>query len=778
MYKYSCVLLFSFICALCHSQIEEFKNNYTPLISKGTLPEIYTKSASEKTNADLDALNKTKGVSNRSTKEKFYLNSNFSQDRVLRSGKILFNDALSIYVNKVADEVFKSAPEVRKQLQIFIVKSDVVNAYCFDNGIILVNIGLLAQLDNEAQLAFILSHEASHFVKKHSLESYVKSNTRRGRFSTNVDWDEYKYSQESELEADVQGVKFFKESKYSYKGIPGAFNVLKYSYLPFDEVPFDKTFLEDSNLVFPADYFLKQTAAIKKEEDYDDSKSTHPNIKKRKEAVGKELGEFSDSGREKFILDQNEFYKIREISRFEICRIGLLDRDYAACLYSCYLLQKKYPKNEFLKTTIGKALFEVAALKSPENWNYRKVLSLDVLDNSESKSVYYDYDAKEGSSQQVYYLLNKLDAAQMSVLALNYNWKLRKELKEQNANVNRLCDSLFVLLALNNDKDITYFNKTTRREYLNDLLGKNPAKTDTIKKKEKMTSLADLDEADSDSKIKRIEKSTEKSELSDLVNRDSIATSKLDQYFDKYVFADHLNDPIFVSKYKAAVAVHETVIANAKKLRPDPTYVNKGGLGIDKIVVLDPFYLKFDQRNGGSIRHFAADEKLIEYAEVLKENAQLAGLEFDYVDSRSLKKEDMDKYNDFALLNDWMGEFLNHNFSTNALVLNNDAAKLLKEKYKTKYMLWTGVIGVKVPKQNVGAAILATLLLYPAPFTIPYLIKKEEITYYVAALYNVENNKLQFYQTVNMRLSDTHDFLNAFVYDTMIKIKKQPKYKK
>ncbi|MBK7817208.1 MAG: M48 family metallopeptidase [Sphingobacteriaceae bacterium] len=413
---------------------------------------------------------------------------------------MLFNSPLSTYVNKVVDEVFKSSPELRKQLQIFIVKSDVVNAYCFDNGIILINIGLLAQLDNEAQLAFILSHEASHFVKKHSLEGYVHSNARRGRFSTNVDWDEYKYSQESELEADIQGVKFFKESKYSYKGIPGAFNVLKYSYLPFDEIPLRKTFFEDSNLVFPADYFLKQTAPIKKEEDYDDSKSSHPNIKKRKEAVGKELGEFSEDGREKFILDQNEFYKIREASRFELCRIGLLDRDYAACLYNCYMLQKKYPANEYLKTTIGKALFEVAALKAPENWNYRKVLSVDVLDNSESKSVYYDYDAKEGSSQQVYHLLNKMDANQMAVFAMNYNWKLRKELKEQNKTVNRICDSLFVLLALNNDKDITYFNRTTRKDYLNDLLGKGPAKSDTAKKVQKLTSLADLDEADSDSK--------------------------------------------------------------------------------------------------------------------------------------------------------------------------------------------------------------------------------------------------------------------------------------
>lgn len=778
MAKRILIFLFSFTFSFFYSQIEDYKSNYTPILSTGKLPEIYTRSASEKANADLSALNKTSGVSNRSAKEKFYLNSNFSQDRLLRSGKLLFNDPVSSFVNQVADEVFKNNQTLRKQLQIYVVKSDVVNAYCFDNGLILVNLGLIAQLDNEAQLAFILSHEASHFVKKHSLESYVYKNTSRRKFSTTVDWDEYKYSQESELEADIQGVKFFKESKYSYKGIPGSFNVLKYSYLPFDEIAFDKTFFEDSNLVFPNEFFLKQTAPIKKEEDYEDSKSTHPNIKKRKEAVGKELGEFSDDGREKFLVDQNQFYKVREMARFELCKIGLLDRDYAACIYNCYLLQKKYPKNEFLKATIGKVLFEVAALKSPENWNYHKTLSLDVLDNSESKTIYYDYDAKEGNSQQVYHLLNKLDATQSTILALNYNWKLRKELKESNTTINRLCDSLFVLLALNNEKDITYFNRTKRIDFINDQKGtKTNTGVDSTKKNTKLTSLADIDEADNDSKAKRIETIKNDTETKN-ANKDSLLALKLDLNFDKYVFAEFLNDPLFVSKYKAAVALNEQVKENGKKLKPAETVVNKGGLGIQKIVILDPFYLKFDQRNGGNIRYFDSDKKLDEYNTILKENAQLSGIEFDYVDSKSLKSEDIDRYNDYTIFNDWMGEFLNHNFSANALVLNNDAAKILKEKYKTKYVLWTGVIGVKVRKQNIGMAVLGTFLFYPAVFTIPYLAKKEELTYYVAVLYNLEDNKLQYYQTINMRMSDTRDFLNSFVYDTMIKIKKDPKFKK
>jgi beta-barrel assembly-enhancing protease len=772
MSKFLAAFLFISLSASLHSQIEEFKKNYIPLRSSGTLPEIYTRSAVEKTNADIAELEKAGGVTNRTTKERFYVNSNFSQDRLLRSGRIIFNDPISVYINKVADEVFKTDPELRKQLQIYLVKSDVVNAYCFDNGIILVNLGLVAKLENEAQLASVLSHEASHFVKKHSLESYVMKNSKKGKFTTNVDWDDYKYNHTSELEADVQGVKFFRESKYSIESIQGSFNILKHSHLPFEDLPFDKGFLEDSNLVFPPEYFLKNISEIKNEENYDDSKSSHPNIKKRKDAVAKELQDLSNDGRQKFLVSESEFYKVREIARFELCRIGLLDRDYASCIYNCYLLLKKYPSNNFLKITIGKVLFEVAAIKSPENWNYIKPSSVDLLDNSDSKNIYYDYEKKEGSSQQTYYLLNKLNAPQTTILALNYNWKLRKELNGD-PTVDRLCDSLFILLALNNNKDLSYFNSITRKGFTKELKEKS-AKEDSLRIAEKIKTLR-VDSLNSDSmavREKKVRSDFEKEQL----KRDSLTRAKMDLYFDKYVFADFLNDTAFVRKFEAAVDTRNKVVTRVRKRKGAGDEPKQKGLGIQKIVMLDPFYLKVDQANG-SIRYFASDKKLDEYSVILKENAKIAGLNFDYVDSRSLKKEDIEKYNDFVVLNDWMGEFLNHNFNANSLVLNNEGAALLKEKYKTNYMLWSGVISVKLPRQSVVPYVLASLLFYPAPFALPRIIKKDEVTYYISVLYDLENTKLHFYQMANIRMADTDDFLNSYVYDTMLNIRTEPKPK-
>ncbi len=763
-----------FFCSLL-AQIPEFKQNYTPLTSSGQLPEIYTRSASEKASQDLQSLDNTRGVKNRSEKRKFYLSSNFHQDRLLRSGRLLFNDPVSVFVNRVADKAFKDLPEIRKQIRIYVVKSEVVNAYCFDNGIILVNTGLVAQLDNEAQLAFILCHEASHFIKKHSIENYVHQATRRGRYTTNVDMEDYKYSQDAELEADVQGVKYYKSSHYTYKGIVGAFNVLKYSYLPFDEIVFNKTFFEDSNLVFANNLFLKEIAPIKKDEDYDDEKSSHPNIKKRKEAVGKELGEFSDEGREKFLVDQNEFYRVRELARFESCRLGLLNRDYARCVYNCYMLMKKYPENIYLKTTLGKALFEIAALKAPKVSEYHNVLTLDLVDNSKGDNIDLDYSSKEGNSQQVYHLFNKLNALQSSVLALNYNWKLRKELNGKDVSVNRLCDSLFILMAVNNETGLAYFNRLTRRQYANSLkpqpVSKDSAAAPPAKK---FTSLADMDDTEADSKTKRIETQNETSKV--LLNSDSVAAAKLELYFDQYAFADFFKDTAFVARYKKAVDVQDRV-REKRKMEWRKPEKNKGGLGVDRIVILDPFYMKLSERGGGGIRYFASDEKLASYGNILKHNAGLAGLDFDYIDSRTIKKDEMERYNDYTLLNDWMTEFLNHDFNPNTLVLNNDATARLKEKYNTRYVLWSGVINVKIKKENLGLAVLGTLLIYPAVFTIPYLLRKEEKTYYVSVLFDLAANKMQFYHTVALRMSDTHDFLNAFVYDTMLSIKQAPKYK-
>ena len=56
-----------------------------------------------------------------------------------------------------------------------------VNAFVLPNGATYINTGLLAMMENEAQLAFILSHEISHFELRHGLKNARANDNSRKR---------------------------------------------------------------------------------------------------------------------------------------------------------------------------------------------------------------------------------------------------------------------------------------------------------------------------------------------------------------------------------------------------------------------------------------------------------------------------------------------------------------------------------------------------------------------------------------------------------------------
>ncbi len=88
-------------------------------------------------------------------------------EQTIRKRNLTFeNDILEAYVQSVMDRLY---PEFVGTLKVKLLDSPHLNAFCLPNGHIYFNTGLLARLDNEAQLATILAHEASHFIRQHSL---------------------------------------------------------------------------------------------------------------------------------------------------------------------------------------------------------------------------------------------------------------------------------------------------------------------------------------------------------------------------------------------------------------------------------------------------------------------------------------------------------------------------------------------------------------------------------------------------------------------------------
>ena len=128
--------------------------------------EAYT---SEKDN--LDKIKSSR--SERKIKEKFLRESNYYLNQILMSGIVLYNTPINEYVDKIMDKILINEPELRKNIRIYILKTPTVNASATDKGIMFVNLGLIAQSGSESQLAYILSHELIHYIKKHNIDLYL-----------------------------------------------------------------------------------------------------------------------------------------------------------------------------------------------------------------------------------------------------------------------------------------------------------------------------------------------------------------------------------------------------------------------------------------------------------------------------------------------------------------------------------------------------------------------------------------------------------------------------
>jgi hypothetical protein len=57
--------------------------------------------------------------------------------------------------------------DLKIPFRFFLVEDKSFNATCYPNGVVVVNSGVFDVADNEAQLAFVLSHEITHAIEKH-----------------------------------------------------------------------------------------------------------------------------------------------------------------------------------------------------------------------------------------------------------------------------------------------------------------------------------------------------------------------------------------------------------------------------------------------------------------------------------------------------------------------------------------------------------------------------------------------------------------------------------
>jgi predicted Zn-dependent protease len=79
---------------------------------------------------------------------------------------------LAGYVNRVTARLRPVGCPAQLAFKVYIAHDPFLNAYAYPNGVIVMTTGLLAGLDDEAQLAAILAHEMAHSIGRDALRAY------------------------------------------------------------------------------------------------------------------------------------------------------------------------------------------------------------------------------------------------------------------------------------------------------------------------------------------------------------------------------------------------------------------------------------------------------------------------------------------------------------------------------------------------------------------------------------------------------------------------------
>ena len=267
-----------------------------------------------------------------------------------RSGKVIFNCQAGDYLNQLKSQLLKDYPNLDKLITIYVTEDPSLNAFATVNNSIYVNIGLLARIENEAQLAFILSHEIMHIVDAHIIngsltlkrEAKVYNQSNVGLNSDDLVFRRHEVSREFEIEADLDGYTLFLKQNYDPIEAINAMKLLEFadnyskkiaanrSILFFDnEIEFKKLETEFNNS-------YDSTKVIRSKKEKTESLETHPSIEER---IVKMKGIFDSLKTQnngiKYIISEEMFRAINIESKKIIHTLYASEKDFISLfLYS------------------------------------------------------------------------------------------------------------------------------------------------------------------------------------------------------------------------------------------------------------------------------------------------------------------------------------------------------------------------------------------------------------------------------------------------------------
>jgi len=307
-------------------------------------------------------------------KEEFadlYNQADFNEVAILESGFVYENGPAADRVNAIAAKLIPVSG--LSNLRIRTLRTGVANAYSLPNGAIFVGLGLMAGLETDGQLAFVIAHEIAHLKKRHGEKSVDRSKKASRAYKEGDAFGRLSlaYSRDNEFDADAEALTMIIAAGYpAADGIESLVrlrqvdSVVTTPSLDLEQMLGKAQARKDS---VRGTGLASSSFEEDSDDEADDSHTTHPYVERRIEALRLLVKEMQRGKSETAApaSSAGDYAKLRGFLHYEVARAYYDRGDYALSLYRALRLFKNNPEPEAAALVV-QGLLWYAATKEAE----------------------------------------------------------------------------------------------------------------------------------------------------------------------------------------------------------------------------------------------------------------------------------------------------------------------------------------------------------------------------------------------------------------------------
>jgi Peptidase family M48 len=304
----------------------------------------------------------------------------------LNGKEFLFDTVVYPYLYSIFRNIIVVNDLKIDSFHFFVSRSLEVNAYTYEDGTVVCNLGLLNILDNEGELAMVFSHEISHYLLKHSNTELIKyldnlnsdellaklKDIQKTGYDTKRQMEDLqmadvfnrtKHSRSQEAAADSLGMILYSKTHYNGNAVPRLFELFDSCESNETPVCTIEAFCGQENIASNDSWFKtpkKMSFSAAPEKEIVDSLRTHPDCPKRELAARLFFEQHPKPGADFVVADHVQLTRIKNIALFDEANYEKNANNLGGYLYLLIQNDAQFPANPYIKTELFNTLLAIS----------------------------------------------------------------------------------------------------------------------------------------------------------------------------------------------------------------------------------------------------------------------------------------------------------------------------------------------------------------------------------------------------------------------------------